>query len=107
MEEIKEKQDETKDSIEESVRNPDDPVDLVEMVREKHQVEPNKGAERISDIFTAQLILCVLIVLGFVILNIVDQSSTKWFIDEFKRMTMNEPEQIIKDAVNYVKDILK
>ena len=107
MEEIKDKQEEAKDTTEESYKNTDEPVDLIEMVRAKHKNESDQKAERISDIFTAQLILCILIVLGFVILNIIDKSSTEWFIDEFKKMTMNEPEQIIKDAVNYVKNILK
>lgn len=105
MEELKYKQDEPKEITEESSKTADEPTDLIEMVREKHQDDQKR--ERISDIFTAQLILCVLIVLVFAMINILDKSLTQWFIDEFKRMSTGEPEQIIKDAVSFVTDILK
>lgn len=105
MEETKFKQDETAETAAANENKSDEPVDLIEMVREKHQDNYAQNEERIRDIFTMQLILSVLIVSAFVILNIFNKNMTQWYINEFKRMTIGETEQIIKDAVNYIMNI--
>ncbi len=79
--------------------------ELIEIVREKHN--DSKKKERIIDIFTVQLILTVLLVLVFAVINIFDSSLVEWFINEFKRRSMGETEQIIKDAVSYAVNIIK
>ncbi len=82
-------------------------TELIETVRERHWEEHMQGNERVGDIFTAQLILCVIMVLIFAVIRFFNESLTEWYIDEFKRMSAGAPEQIIKDAVKFVTDILK
>ena len=79
--------------------------ELIEIVREKHSEK--KRPERITDIFTIQLILTVLLVLVFAVINIFDSKLVAWFINEFKRRSTGETEQIIKDAVSYAVNIVK
>ncbi len=96
---------EEKDAIQKTEEK-DEPLDLIEAAREKHREDYAQKSERISDIFTIQLILCLLIVLIFAVINFFNSSITEQYIKEFKRMSAGEPEQIIKDAVKLVTDIL-
>lgn len=105
MEETKEKKETTAEP--EKSNTADEPVDLIEMVREKHQEQDLQSGEKLRDIFTVQLILCILIVLVLFILNIFDKDLTKWYILEFKRMTLKQPEKIIKDAVDFIMGYIK
>lgn len=84
----------------------DEPLDLIEAAREKHWENNTQKSERISDIFVIQLILCILIVLIFAVINFFNSSVTEQYINEFKRMSAGEPEQIIKDAVKFVTDLI-
>ncbi|MGN0613318.1 MAG: hypothetical protein ACI4JB_05395 [Porcipelethomonas sp.] len=83
----------------------DPPEDMIEMVRAKHSEEPKR--ERIADILTMQLILCILLVLVFAVINIIDKDIAQQFIGEFKKQTAGETEQIIKDAVSYAAGLLR
>ncbi len=78
---------------------------LIEAVKEKYDV--NQKEEKITDIFTIQLILCVLIVMIFTVVNIFDTTISGWFIDRFKQMTNGETEKIFIEAINYTERLLK
>ena len=78
---------------------------LFEAVIEKHETKPKD--EKITAIFTAQLILCIVLVLIFTVINIFNNTVTEWFIEKFKMMSGGEIEEIFKEAVNYAENILK
>lgn len=82
-----------------------DESSLFEAVIEKHETKPEK--EKITDIFTAQLIICVVLILIFTVINILDNTITEWFIEKFKTLSSGETEEIFKEAVNYAENILK
>lgn len=78
---------------------------LFEAVIEKHETKSEN--EKITDIFTAQLIICVVIILIFTVINILSNTVTEWFIEKFKTLSSGETEEIFKEAVNYAENILK
>ncbi len=79
--------------------------ELVEIVREKHEMKDE--TERITDIFTTQLILTVVLVLVFAVMNIFNTDLAEWFINRFKEKSTGETEKIIKDAVSYAVNIIR
>ncbi|MBQ3565673.1 MAG: hypothetical protein IJA12_00700 [Oscillospiraceae bacterium] len=78
---------------------------LVEIVREKHEMKDK--TEQMTDIFTTQLILTVLLVLVFAVMHIFNTDLAEWFINRFKEKSMGETEKIIKDAVSYAVNIIR
>ncbi|MGN1480469.1 hypothetical protein [Porcipelethomonas sp.] len=83
-----------------------EPVDLIEMVRAKHSDE-DMNKESIIDIFTMQLIMCVLLILIFAVLNLIEAETAGWFISEFKSVTSGNPEKFLKQAVKYAVQYIK
>lgn len=79
--------------------------ELVEIVREKHEMKGE--AERVTDIFTTQLILTVVLVLVFAVMNIFNTELAEWFINRFREKSMGETEKIIRDAVSYAVNIIR
>lgn len=78
---------------------------LFEAVIEKH--ETRSESEKLTDIFMAQLILCIVLVLIFTVINIFNSTLTEWFIGKFKTLSSGETEKIFIEAVNYAENILK
>lgn len=83
-----------------------EPVDLIEMVRAKHEGS-DRASESLSDIFTMQLILCVLLILIFAVLKIIEAQTARWFILEFKSASNGNPEEFLRQAVKYAVQYIK
>lgn len=88
------------ENIEATKEDTQEPVDLIEMVRAKHSEETAYNAERISDVLFMQLILCVLMVLIFAVIKMIEADTTAWFVSEFKNMSCGAAEEFIKQAVS-------
>lgn len=76
------------------------PVDLIEMVRANHREDAVHTSERMSDVLFMQLILCVLVVLVFAVLKMIEADTTAWFVTEFKSKGNGAAEEFIKQAVS-------
>ncbi len=84
-----------------------EPVDLIEMVRAKHSEGAVHTSERMSDVLFMQLILCVLLVLVFAVIKMIEADTTEWFVSEFKSMTNGAAEEFIKQAVSKAVQYIK
>ncbi len=81
------------------------PVDLIEMVRAKHE-DSRVKTENISDVLVMQIILCVLLLIIITISNILFPEFTDDFAARFRRMTSGDTEEFFKDAVSKVINII-
>ena len=54
-----------------------------------------------------QLILCVMLILIFAVIKIIESQITDYFIDEFRSYSMSEPEEILRKAVRYAAGFIK
>lgn len=97
MEELKEEEKETVS----------EPVDLIEMVREKHSEGTVRSHEGMGDVFFMQLILCVLLVLIFAVIKLIESGITEWAVAEFKNLSTGETEEIFKQAVSRAVEFLR
>ena len=88
------------ENTETTSENTQEPVELIEMVRAKHSEETVYNSERMSDVLFMQLILCVLLVLVFAVIKMIEGDTTAWFVSEFKSMTNGAAEEFIKQAVS-------
>ena len=92
--------------LQNSENNREEPVDLIEIAKANTGEEDVK-TEAMSDIFVMQLILCVMLILIFAMIKIIESQITDYFIDEFKSYSMNEPEEILRKAVRYAAGFIK
>ena len=74
----------------------DEPVDLIELVRSKHDNVSIK-TERIGEVM--QLTLCVILLLVFAVINILESDITRWYAEKFREMSGGETEKIFERAV--------
>lgn len=74
------------------------PVDLIELVRSKHENVSIK-TEHIGDVLVMQLTLCVIMLLIFAVINILESDITNWFTQKFREMSGGETEKIFEKAV--------
>lgn len=89
------------ESSQETMDNSQEPVDLIEMVRAKHSEEAAvRTSEHMSDVLFMQLILCVLLVLVFAVIKMIEADTTAWFVSELKSMSNGAAEEFIKQAVS-------
>lgn len=75
-----------------------EPVDLIELVRSKHDNVSIK-TERIGDVLVMQLTLCVILLLVFAVINILESDITRWYAEKFREMSGGETEKIFERAV--------
>ena len=76
----------------------DEPVDLIELVRSKHDNVSIK-TERLGDVLVMQLTLCVILLLVFAVINILESDITRWYAEKFREMSGGETEKIFERAV--------
>lgn len=92
--------------LQNSENNREEPVDLIEIAKANAGEEYVK-TEAMSNIFVMQLILCVMLILIFAVIKIIESQITDYFIDEFKLYSMSEPEEILRKAVRYAAGFIK
>lgn len=84
----------------------DESADILGSIHSGYDIKIEK--ERFSDVIVVQIILCILIVLIFAVINIIEPEITKAFIGIFKKMSNCETEEFFKKAVvkamNFIND---
>lgn len=96
----------TENEVLQNSENNREEVDLIEIAKANAGEEDVK-TEAMSDIFVMQLILCVMLILIFAVIKIIESQITNYFIDEFKSYSMSEPEEILRKAVRYAAGFIK
>jgi hypothetical protein len=66
--------------------------------------EPSKSSHQFSDIIVTQIILCIAIVVGVFILNLVNPTMCKYMVDTFKHYTSTDFSKSIKDILLWLYD---
>lgn len=78
-----------------------DETELIENIRQRRSTATLKK-QKLSDIFTMQAILCVVILLACFIVGMVRPTFTEQFIVKYKDKTCAELEKIITDIAEYI-----
>ncbi len=67
-------------------------------------IETPKETPHLSDILVTQIILCIAILLGMFILNLVKPTICKYMVDSFKHFTSTDFSKSIKDVLVWLYD---
>lgn len=65
-----------------------------------------KNKEKFSDVIITQLTLCVILLIIIVALNIIKPELSHSLVTRFKELTTGETEQVFKDAVVRIKEMV-
>ncbi len=94
MEEIKENMNESEDDVSEN--------------KQEHtgNTDTFKTSEKFSDVLIMQISLCIILLIIIVILNTLKPDISYYLIQKFKELSNGETEQVFKDAVITVKELI-